>query len=157
MEDFKKNILDIAKRECKGEATKEEVIWLQQPENLMSWLQSLLTALSDYESQTAYHRDRLKMLAEDAKMQLAPIAEYQIEKEKFDTWYRKSQRYRNGLSERVNQVKILLGETRTVDHVQEIARLSKAIIDHENYASESDKAPNTWDIILWSSIQVLDV
>jgi hypothetical protein len=157
MEDFKENILDIAKRECKGEATKEEVLWLQNPDNQLAWLQSLVTALSDYENSAMYHRERVNMMAQDVKLGVISHREYLEEKEKFDTWYRKSQRYRNGLSARLNQVKILIGENKTVDLLQEVARLSRAIIDHENRSSESEKAPNPWDVILWSSVQVLDV
>lgn len=157
MEDFKSNILDIAKRECKGEATNEEILWLQQPENRLGWCQSLLTALSDYESQAIYHRDRLKMLAEDAKVNLVSLNEYKFEKDKFDNWYRKSQRYRNGISSRLNQIKILIGEDNTVNIVEELSQLSRAIIDHENAASESGRAPNPWDLVLWSKVKVLDI
>lgn len=157
MSDFKNDILDIAKRECKGEATNEEIAWLQQPENLLGWCQSLLTAISDYESQAIYHRDRLKMLAEDAKVHLISIEEYKFEKEKFDTWYRKSQRYRNGISGRLNHIKILLGEDKTVNLVEQVSQLSKAIIDHENSVSDSGRAPSPWDLVLWAKVKVLDV
>ena len=157
MQDLERDILEIAKRECKGEATNEEILWLQQPENLLGWCQSLLTALSDYESQAIYHRDRLAMLAEDAKVKLISLQEYKDEKDKFDMWYRKSQRYRNGISKRLNQVKILLAEDKTVDLIDEFSKLSKAIIDHENSASEGGRAPSPWDLVLWSSVKVLDI
>jgi hypothetical protein len=152
---FRNEILDIAKRECKGEATNEEVLWLQKPENRLAWCQSLITALADYESQAIYHRDRVKMLAEDSKVGLVGRSDYMMEKEKFDSWYKKSQRYRNGLSQRLNHVKILMGEDNTVNHVEEMSRLTKAIIAHEVACSESGKAPNPWDLVLWSEIQVL--
>ena len=152
---FRKEILDIAKRECKGEALPDEVAWLQKEDNRLAWCQSLMTALADYESQAIYHRDRVKMLAEDAKVGLVSRADYMVEKEKFDLWYKKSQRYRNGLSQRLNHVKILLGEDTTVSYVEEVSRLTKAIIAHEVAVTDSGKAPNPWDLVLWNEIQVL--
>ena len=83
----RKNIMDIAKRECKGDASTEEIEWLQKPENRLAWCQSLLTALSDYESSAMYHRERVNMMAQDVKLGVVSHKDYLEEKDKFDTWY----------------------------------------------------------------------
>jgi hypothetical protein len=152
----RKNIMDIAKRECKGDASTEEIEWLQQPENRLAWCQSLLTALSDYESSAMYHRERVNMMAQDVKLGVVSHKDYLAEKEKFDTWYRKSQRYRNGISERLSQVKTLLAEDKTISYLDEIARLTYAIIQHKKESEETEAIPEVYDLILWSSISVLE-
>ena len=152
----KKNIMDIAKRECKGDATTEEIEWLQAPENRLAWCQALLTALSDYESSAMYHRERVNMMAQDVKLGVVSHKDYLAEKDRFDTWHRKSQRYRNGISERLSQVKTLLAEDKTISHIDEIASLTSAIIKHKRASEESEAIPEVYDLVLWSSISVLE-
>jgi hypothetical protein len=152
----KKNIMDIAKRECKGDASTEEIEWLQLPQNRLAWCQSLLTALSDYDSSATYHRERVNMMAKDLQLGVVTHKDYLDEKDKFDNWYRKSQRYRNGISERLSQVKTLLAEDKTVSHLDEIAKLTLAIINHKRASEESEAIPEVYDLVLWSSISVLE-
>ena len=64
---------------------------------------------------------------------------------------------RNGISGRLNHIKILLGEDKTVNLVEQVSQLSKAIIDHENSVSDSGRAPSPWDLVLWAKVKVLDV
>jgi hypothetical protein len=146
------NILDIAKRECKGDATEEEQEWLQKPENLLAWCTALTTALSDHDSSAQFHHTRVTLLAQDAKLGGYAAEQYLEEKAKFDTWQRKSQRYRNGISNRLSQIKTLMGEDKTMSHVEEIARLTKAIVDHRHAVTNADDIPTLYDLALWSSI-----
>jgi hypothetical protein len=152
----KKNIMDIVKRECKGDASTEEIEWLQLPENHLAWCQSLITALADYDNSTNYHRERVNMMARDVQLGVVSHRQYLEEKDKFDTWVRKSQRYRNGISERLSQVKILLAENKTISQLDEIARLTAAIIKHKRSSEDSEAIPEIYDLILWSSISVLE-
>jgi hypothetical protein len=149
---MKLDVLDMAKRECKGDATEQEVQWLLQPENHYSWCQALITALSDFDSQVLFHKTRLQMLAHDAELGVTPREEYLMEKEKFEGWLRKSTRYRNGISQRLGEVKTLLGNHPALEHIEENARLMRAIADHRRAARDGQFGEETHDLKLWATI-----
>ena len=147
-----RDVLDMAKRECKGDATPEEVSWLYQEENRLAWCYALITALSDSDSQMLFHKTRIDMLSKDANLELFDINDYQDEKLKFDEWLRKAQRYRSGISQRLSEVKTILGETSSIDLVEENMRLTRAIVEHKRSAFESDYSGEPHDIRLWSTV-----
>ena len=151
-----KNILDVAKRECKGDATAEEQEWLQKPENILAWCQALTTALSDAESSMQFHHNRISLLSQDAKYGDFALQNYIEEKEKFDAWQRKAQRYRNGINQRLSQVKTLLGSNDSSTHVDEIVRLTRAINDHRKASIDADSIPEVYDQILWSTVSFVE-
>ena len=80
------------------------------------------------------------------------LKEYQEEKLKFDEWLRKAQRYRSGISQRLSEVKTILGETSSIDLVEENMRLTRAIVEHKRSAFESDYSGEPHDIRLWSTV-----
>lgn len=147
-----KDVLDMAKRECKGDATPEEVSWLYEEENRVAWCHALITALSDSDSQMLFHKTRIDMLSQDMNLQLLDINDYHEEKLKFDEWLRKAQRYRSGISQRLSEVKTILNESSNVNLVEENARLARAIIEHKRAAFEGDYTGETHDIRLWSTV-----
>lgn len=149
---MKLDVLDMAKRECKGDATDDEIAWLQAPENRYAWCQALITALSDYDSQVMFHKSRLETLAHDAELGVAGRQEYLMEKDKFENWLRKSTRYRNGISQRLSEVKTLLGENPLLQHIEENARLTKAIVEHRRAARDGQFGEETHDLKLWSAV-----
>lgn len=146
------NLLDMVKRECKGQATEEEQEWLQDPNNHMAWCQALTTALSDAEASMQFHHNKISLLSQEAKYGGYALDKYLEEKEKYDAWQRKAQRYRNGISQRLAQVKILVGQNDTISHTDEIVRLTRAIYEHKKAALEADAIPEVYDQILWSVI-----
>lgn len=147
-----RDVLDMAKRECKGDATAEEIAWLFAEENRLAWCHALITALSDSDSQMLFHKTRVDMLAKDAELGIIDIEEYQEEKEKFDEWIRKAQRYRNGINKRLSEVKTILANTSSLDLIEENTRLAKAIIDHRRASFEGEYTAETHDLKLWSNV-----
>ena len=147
-----RDALDIAKRECKGDATPDEVDWLHAEENRLAWCHALITALSDSDSQMLFHKTRMDMLSKDMNLDLVDINDYQEEKLKFDEWLRKAQRYRSGISQRLSEVKTILGDSSNIDFVEENARLTRAIIEHKRGAFEGGYSVETHDIRLWSTV-----
>lgn len=147
-----KDVLDIAKRECKGDATGEEIAWLFAEENRLAWCHALITALSDSDSQMLFHKTRIDMLSKDAELGIIDIEDYQEEKEKFDEWIRKAQRYRNGINKRLSEVKTILANTESLDLIEENTRLAKAIVDHRRSSFEGEYTAETHDLKLWSHV-----
>jgi hypothetical protein len=146
------DVLDMAKRECKGAATDEEIQWLQAEENRSAWCFALITALSDSDSQVLFHKSKIDMMAKDVELGLLDSEEYYEEKQKFDEWVRKSQRYRNGISKRLSEVKTILVNSEHLDLVEENARLVKAIVEHKRSSFESEYSAEPHDIRLWSTV-----
>ena len=143
------DILDIAKRECKGEATVGEVTWLSLPYMRVDWLSALITALNELESQMTYHRDRITMMTDDVKLKIVSTDEYKFEKDKFDAWQRRALRYKAGLQRRMNDVKTMLVSG---DDSPRLEVLIAAIILHKQQSESYGLTPEPHDIELWSSI-----
>ncbi len=148
-----KDMLDVAKRECKGDATPEEIAWLHDETNRLAWCHALITALSDSDSQMIFHKTKIDMMAKDADMNLIGFEDYQEEKLKFDEWLRKAQRYRNGINKRLSEVKTILSNSESLDFVEENARLVRAIVEHKRSSFEGNYTDEPHDIRLWSTIR----
>lgn len=146
------DILDVAKRECKGDATKEEVALLHTPEMLPQWINALIAALNELDSQMTYHRDRITMLAEDVKLDIIDQDEYKHEKERFDSWQRKALRYKAGIQRRLNEVKTMMfsGENGS----PRAEALIAAIMVHKQQCEASGLDPEPHDIDLWATIAI---
>jgi|GEM_PF-1790399 hypothetical protein len=147
-----KNVLEMAKQECKGTAPEKDVEWLQRPENRFAWCQALITALSDCDSQVAFHKNRIDLMAKDVELGMLSAAEYFEEKQKFSDWVRKSMRYRNGVSQRLSEVRSLLGDDPRINHVEEIEKLTKAIIAHRRASIENQYTAEAHDYKLWATV-----
>lgn len=147
-----KDVLDMAKRECKGDATSEEIAWLHDEENRIAWCHALITALSDSDSQMVFHKTRIDMAAKDVELGLLDPNDFDEEKLKFDEWLRKAQRYRNGINKRLSEVKTILSNLDSLEIVQQNARLAKAIIEHKRSSFEGEYTAEPHDIRLWSTI-----
>lgn len=144
------DILDVAKRECKGEATDAEIALLNQPEMHSHWLNALISALNELDSQMTYHRDRITMLTEDVKINIVSTDEYKHEKEKFDAWQRKALRYKAGLQRRMTEVKTMMftGD----DNAPRAEMLLAAIMLHKQQSETSGLDAEPHDLELWSTI-----
>lgn len=147
-----KDVLDMAKRECKGDATSEEIAWLHDEENRLAWCHALITALSDSDSQMVFHKTRIDMLARDVELGLTNPDDFAEEKLKFDEWLRKAQRYRNGINKRLSEVKTILSNMDSLNVVEENARLVKAIVEHKRASFEGDYTAEPHDIRLWANL-----
>jgi len=142
----------MAKRECKGDASPEEIAWLHDEENRIAWCHALITALSDSDSQMVFHKTRIEMMAKDVELGLKDHNDFDEEKLKFDEWLRKAQRYRNGINKRLSEVKTILSNLDSLEIVEENTRLSRAIIEHKRASFEGDYTAEPHDIRLWSTI-----
>jgi len=142
-------IIEIAKRECKGQATDEEIAYLNRPEMHSEWLNALVTALNELDSQMTYHRDRVTMLANDVNLNLVGNGEYKYEKEKFDSWQRKALRYKAGIQKRITEVKSIVSSDGSSSRAEE---LIDAIILHRQQSENAGLTPEPHDLELWSSI-----
>jgi hypothetical protein len=147
-----RDMLDVAKRECKGDATPEETTWLHDEANRLAWCHALITAISDSDSQMLFHKTKIDMLAKDADIGVIGFEDYQEEKLKFDEWLRKAQRYRNGINKRLSEVKTILSNSQSLDLVEENARLVRAIVEHKRSSFEGNYTDEPHDIRLWSTI-----
>lgn len=147
------DILDIAKRECKGEATEEEVAYLNRPEMLGRWVNALVVALNELDSQMTYHRDRVTMMADDVKMKLISAEHYRFEKEKFDSWQRKALRYKSGIQKRVSEVKMMMLGGDAESNSSNV--LVSAIIKHKQQSEASGLDPEPHDLELWSALALI--
>lgn len=147
-----KDVLDIAKRECKGDATDDEIAWLHDENNRLAWCHALITALSDSDSQMVFHKTRIDMIAKDVELGIADENDFVEEKIKFDEWLRKAQRYRNGINKRLSEVKTILSNSETLDLVEENAKLVRAIIEHKRSSFEGEYTAEPHDIRLWANI-----
>lgn len=150
-----RDVLDIAKRECKGDATPEEIAWLYDEENRLAWCHALITALSDSDSQILFHKTRVEMMGRDVEVGIANSNDYYDEKHKFDEWLRKAQRYRNGISKRLSEVKTLIGNTTNIDLVEENSRLARAIVEHKRSSYEGEYTAEPHDLKLWSTVTTI--
>lgn len=150
------DVLEMAKRECKGIATDAEITWLQQPENHFAWCQALITAVSDFDSQLLFHKTRVDMMSKDVELGIIPISVFSEEKQRFDEWIRKSTRYRNGITKRLSEVKTLLSQKKELDLIEEVARLTRCIIEHRRSSIEGEYGAEAHDLRLWSSVVMPD-
>ena len=144
------DIQDMAKRECKGQETEEEVDFLNSPENHANWLNSLINALNELDSQMTYHRDRISMMTEDVKLNIVDSEEYKFEKEKFDGWQRKALRYKAGLQRRITEVKTMMFGGNDNNSRAEV--LANAIMIHKQQSELSGLDPESHDLELWSAL-----
>lgn len=147
-----KDVLDMAKRECKGDATPEEITWLYDEQNRLAWCHALITALSDSDSQMMFHKTRIDMMSRDVDLGLKDEEDYYDEKQKFDEWIRKAQRYRNGINKRLSEVKTIISNSESLDLVEENARLARAIIEHKRSSFEGEYTAEPHDLKLWSTV-----
>ena len=144
------DIQDIAKRECKGQATEEEVEFLNNPEQHNSWLNALINALNELDSQMTYHRDRVSMMTEDVRLNIVNTEEYKFEKDKFDAWQRKALRYKAGLQRRITEVKTMMFGGN--DNNSRAELLAAAIMVHKQQSESAGLSPESHDLELWSAL-----
>lgn len=146
------NILDIAKRECKGDATDAEVNWLTDPARRADWHRALREAIEEFESQMLYHKTRIERMADDAKVGILSKDIYTEESEKFESWHRKALRYRGGLIKRASEVRAMLDSDPEFDFKDNYYALVSAIEKHRQATLAAGLNPENHDNDLWSVI-----
>ena len=150
------DILDIVKRECKGDATNEEVSWLRDPANHGVWLSGLFWAISDFESQLLYHKSAVDLAARDAELKIITKNEYLDVRDRFESWHKKALRYRSGLHERLAEVRSLVyshPDNATKANLQDMIQ---AITNHKRATLNAGLNPEPHDSDLWSSITLIE-
>lgn len=147
------DILDIVKRECKGDATDEEVAWIMEPTRRAEWHRALREAIEEFESQMLYHKTRIERMADDAKVGILSRDIYTEESDKFEKWHRKALRYRSGLIKRASDVRAMLDSDPEFDFKENYYRLVNAIEKHRQATLSAGLNPENHDDDLWSSIK----
>lgn len=146
------DILDIAKRECKGDATEEEIAWLSQPARRADWHRALREAIEEFESQMLYHKTRVERMADDAKVGILSRDIYTAESEKFENWHRKALRYRSGLVKRASDIRAMLDSDPDFDFKENYYKLVNGIEKHRQDTLAAGLSPENHDNDLWSII-----
>jgi hypothetical protein len=132
-------VINLAKREAKGEATPEDQAWLSDPANFQSWCVALRSAITDATEQFEQQRERLDRARADVQAGILSTGDYQQISDHYEAWAKKANRYRLGLEQRLAEI------TTTQD--SEVARLRTAI---EKHRSVKQYEPSVADEVLWS-------
>lgn len=136
-------VVEVAKREAKGEATQAETAWLHDPANYPSWVQALQTAIQDINQQIDYQRDRLDRGRREVEAGILSKDQYGRLSDSYEAWSKKANRYRLGLEQRLAEI--------TVAHTSEVERLRVAIMQHRYFS----QAPHSdADHALWAAIDL---
>jgi hypothetical protein len=146
------DILDIVKRECKGLATDDEVMWLSDPSRKPDWCRALGEAISEFESQMLYHKTSVERSADDARVGIISKDDYIAASEKFEAWNRKALRYRSGLITRLSEVKGMMDSDGTIDFKSMYHELANAITQHRIATEDEGLTPEKHDADLWSTL-----
>ena len=144
------DIIDLVKREVKGQASREEIIWLKQPENTDLWVNGLEAAIEDLLLQFDDWEDRLTRIRQEIKADVLSTHDYLEATKQFEFWRKKASRYRLGLEQKLLEVSMTNEQREPIVDV-----LINAIEVHKKQSSKTRTVTPT-DIQLWSLIEKLD-
>lgn len=97
-------IVEIVKREVKGAATPDEVMYLQSEVGLTQWREALASAISDISEQFVDKKERLESLGKQFQLGLISKDEFHEMADEINEWKRKASRYKIGLENRMHQI-----------------------------------------------------
>lgn len=143
-------LVEIVKREVKGDATPTEVAWLTAPENRKAWKAGLEAAIDDCLLQFDDWEDRLERVREEVKAGVMSQAAYQGLHDSYEQWRKKAGRYRLGLEQKLLEVAFL-----DDDRDPAVELLSQAILEHREDLIGRREATQI-DMKLWSLIEKME-
>jgi len=133
------DVVTVAKREAKGDATQDEIEWLTRSENREIWARALRSAVHEAQEQIEIRREGVERARVEVAAGLLDQRGYRAIADEYDAWIKKAQRYRLGLEQRLAEV---VSQTQA-----EIDRLRVAI---EAHRASSTSTPSDADSRLWS-------
>lgn len=136
------DIVGIAKREAKGEATSDEVSWLHEPQNRALWIRALRAAIQDAQDQFSLQRERVDRARLEVGSSLLTEDRYRQIVGEYDAWVKKANRYRIGLEQRLQEIGL-------DSEMTEAERLRNAIAAHRHMSEEphSDADRHLWTVL----------
>lgn len=134
-------VVEIAKREAKGQATSSEIDWLYRDENYSTWVQALRSAIQDVVEQMEYQNERLERARSEVQAGLMTPNAYLVISQNYEAWSKKAHRYRLGIEQRLMEITTL--------HESEVTRLRTAIERHrlDSRAPHSDADHDLWSVL----------
>ena len=143
-------VVEMVKREAKGEATPQEKRWLSAPVNRKTWKAALQAAIDDCVLQFDEWDVRIDRLRGEVRDGLASRESYDKVSEGYEIWRKKAGRYRLGLEQRLLEISLEdEGREPIVD------TLVSAIRQHKSEVADSrDVSPI--DLRLWSLLDTVD-
>jgi hypothetical protein len=143
-------VIELVKREVKGQATSDEIRWLKQPENLQRWIGALEIAIEDLLLQFDDWEDRLARAREEKREGILETQDYLTLLKVYEDWRKKASRYRLGLEQKLLEVSLKHDQREPIVDV-----LINAIESHKKELSRERTVAPT-DLRLWSLIEKLD-
>ena len=143
-------VIELVKREVKGQATSHEIRWLKQPENLQRWIGALEIAIEDLLLQFDDWEDRLARAREEKREGILETQDYLTLLKVYEDWRKKASRYRLGLEQKLLEVSLKHDQREPIVDV-----LINAIESHKKELSRERTVAPT-DLRLWSLIEKLD-
>jgi hypothetical protein len=143
-------VVEMVKREAKGDALEHEKKWLYSPKNRKIWKAALQAAIDDCISQFEEWDVRLDRLREEVRDGLISQQAYETGSAAYELWRKKAGRYRLGLEQKL--LEITLDDK---DHEPIVDKLVEAIRSHKDGISDSRETTAT-DMKLWSLLDTVD-
>ena len=141
-------IVDLVKREAKGEISSDEQIWLSQPENLDQWKIGLEAAIDECLLQFDDWEDRLSRVRAEVKAGVLSQDAYERVMTDYELWRKKASRYRLGLEQKLLEISLLDEDREPI-----VDTLVNAISVHKE---DLKREATAVDLKLWSLIENID-
>jgi hypothetical protein len=142
------DLVDLVKREAKGEISSDEQNWLLQPENIDQWKIGLEAAIDDCLLQFEDWEDRLARVRLEVKAGVLSQDAYERTMDNYEIWRKKASRYRLGLEQKLLEISLLDEDREPI-----VDTLVNAISAHKE---ELKREATGVDLKLWSLIENID-
>lgn len=142
-------LVALVKRESKGEATSEELDFLNEPQNIHAWKTALEAAIEDCLVQFDDWEDRIDRVRKDVKAGLMSTDGYENFMASYEPWKKKASRYRLGLEQKLLEISLTEDDRDPI-----IDTLVEAIVSHKDELGNK-RVATTADQRLWSLVDNL--
>lgn len=146
-------IVEMAKREVKGTASPDEILYLKEHVGLTRWREALAAAIADISEQFADRKDRMDGLAKKFQLGLISKDQFHRQSDEIEEWRRKAGRYKIGLENRMHEINGLERE-RNVRATEIKWRFEELVRAVETHRSRKQR-PSAGDRELWEAAERL--
>ena len=105
------DVVDLVKREAKGDATAREQDWLYAPANRKVWKAALEAAIDDCLLQFDEWDVRLDRMRGEVRDGVITTQTYEKASEAYELWRKKAGRYRLGLEQKLLEITLEASES----------------------------------------------
>lgn len=138
-------LVEAVKREAKGDASREELFWFEDPRNRSTWSHALTAAIQDAGFQFRLQQDRLDRARGEVEAGLVSPDVYREISDRHDVWLKKASRYRLGLMQR--RAEIQADVDRRIESLEGAVRRHRAA----RIAGDETADAELWQILDWES------